>query len=135
VGVGVRGEDQQRYKIDEAFASGAMLLGRVTYEMFSAFWPTAPNDEGLADRMNGMPKYVVFTTLRSAKWNNTTIIKENVAEEIAKLKEKPGDDIVLYGSSELLRSLTNVPARDEIWYTDGNSGFYDIHPTNGVWPR
>ena len=112
--------------------------------------------------MNGMPKYVVFTTLRSAKWNNTTIIRENVAEEIdeglgdvvgrqsadldVKLLQRdrtgtaqydlpPGDDIVLYGSSELLRSLTNVPARDEIWYTDGNSGFYDIHLTNGVWPR
>jgi class 3 adenylate cyclase len=107
------GEDQQRFKIDEAYACGAMLLGRVTYEMFSAFWPTAPNDEGFADRMNGMPKYVVSTTLRSATWNNTTIIKGNVAEEIAKLKDEPGDDIVLYGSSELLRSLTKWGLIDE----------------------
>ena len=69
-------EEQQRFKIDEAYEVDAMLLGRVTYEIFAAFWPTAPNDEGFADRMNGMPKYVVSKNLKTASWQNTTIIND-----------------------------------------------------------
>jgi hypothetical protein len=60
-------EDQQRFKVDEVFQAGAILLGRMTYEIFAAFWPTAPKDEGFADRMNDIPKYVVSNALESRR--------------------------------------------------------------------
>jgi class 3 adenylate cyclase len=107
------GEDQQRYKIDEVFQAGAILLGRVTYEIFAAFWPTAPKDEGFADRMSDIPKYVVSKTLQSASWRNTTVIRENPVEAITELKQQPGGDIVLYGSCDLLNSLVGHDVIDE----------------------
>jgi dihydrofolate reductase len=64
------GADQQRYKAEERFEAGAILPGRVTYEIFAAFWPTAPSDEGFADRMNALPKYVVSKSLRTAGWQH-----------------------------------------------------------------
>jgi len=106
------GEDQQRFKADELFDAGAVLLGRVTYEMFAAFWPTAPKDEGFADRMNVIPKYVVSKNLKTAAWQNTTIIN-NPAEEIAALKRQPGGDVVLYGSADLFNSLIKYDLIDE----------------------
>src|SRR5262247_3431120 len=67
-------------------ASEAMLLGRVTYELFAAYWPYQTNNEfGIADKLNSQPKFVVSTTLEKAEWNNTTLIKGNVADEIRKL--------------------------------------------------
>ena len=63
-------EDQQRFKVDEVFAAGAILLGRVTYQIWATFWPDAPKDAGLADRVNALEKYVVSTTLREPTWNN-----------------------------------------------------------------
>ena len=107
------GEDQQRFKIDELNDAGALLLGRVTYEIFAAFWPTAPKDGGFADRMNGMPKYVVSGSLRTASWQNTTIIGEHPVERIRELKREPGQDIYLYGSSDLLNSLVRHDVIDE----------------------
>ena len=105
------GEDQQRFKVDELFQAGAILLGRVTYEIFAAFWPTAPKDDGFADRMNDIPKHVVSKTLETASWRNTEIIGDDPAEAITDLKRAPGGDIFLYGSGELLNSLI---ARDVI---------------------
>ena len=99
------GEDQQRYKAEELSEAAAILLGRVTYEIFAAFWPTAPNDEGFADRMNALPKYVVSKSLRTASWQNSTIIKGNPAEKVAELKQQSGGDILLFGSADLLDSL------------------------------
>jgi class 3 adenylate cyclase len=107
------GEDQQRFKIDEVFEAGAILLGRVTYEIFAAFWPTAPKDEGFADRMNSIPKYVVSKTLRSASWKNTTVLGGDPAEEVSRLKRQPGGDIMLYGSARLLTSLIRANLVDE----------------------
>jgi class 3 adenylate cyclase/dihydrofolate reductase len=107
------GEDQQRFKVSELFEAGAILLGRVTYEIFGAFWPTAPRDDGFADRMNDIPKYVVSKNLKTAAWKNSTIISGNAAEEIAELKRQPGGDIVLYGSADLLNSLIKHDLVDE----------------------
>jgi class 3 adenylate cyclase/dihydrofolate reductase len=107
------GEDQQRYKSEELSAAGAILVGRVTYEIFAAFWPTAPKDEGFADRMNALPKYVVSRTLRTASWQNSTIIGGEPAEEIAELKRRPGGDILLFGSADLLNSLIHHDVIDE----------------------
>ncbi len=82
--------------------SDAALLGRVTYQMFAAYWPTQTNNEfGVADKLNSQPKFVVSSTLDKAEWNNTTLIKGNVVEEIRALKQQPGGDIRLSGSATL----------------------------------
>jgi dihydrofolate reductase len=107
------GADQQRYKAEELLEAGAVLLGRVTYEIFAAFWPTAPKDEGFADRMNTIPKYVVSESLRTADWQNSTIIGGNPAGKIAELKQESGGDILLFGSADLLNSLINHDLIDE----------------------
>jgi class 3 adenylate cyclase/dihydrofolate reductase len=107
------GEDQQRYKIEELSQAGAILLGRVTYEIFALFWPTAPKDEGFANRMNSLPKYVVSQRLRAASWQNSSIIGGNPAERIAELKQQPGGDVLLFGSADLLNSLINDDLIDE----------------------
>lgn len=106
-------EDQQRFKVDELFAADALLLGRVTYQIFAAFWPTAPKDGGFADRMNGLPKYVASTSLKQAAWHNSTLIKGDAAGEIAKLKREPGGDIFIYGSADLVNSLISHDLIDE----------------------
>jgi class 3 adenylate cyclase len=107
------GADQQRYKAEELSEAGAILLGRVTYEIFAAFWPTAPSDEGFADRMNALPKYVVSKSLTTAGWQNSSIIKGNPAEMAATLKQQPGGDILLFGSADLLNSLIEHDLIDE----------------------
>jgi class 3 adenylate cyclase/dihydrofolate reductase len=107
------GEDQQRFKVDELFQAGAILLGRVTYEIFAAFWPTAPKDEGFADRMNDIPKYVVSKTLDSPSWRNTEVIRGDAVEAITDLKQEPGGDILLHGSGDLLNSLIGHDVIDE----------------------
>src|SRR5918996_2022229 len=107
------GEDQQRYKAEELLGAGAILLGRVTYEVFATFWPTAPKDEGFANRMNALPKYVVSRSLRTASGQNSTIIGGNPAEKVAELKRQPGGDILLFGSADLLNSLIKHGLVDE----------------------
>lgn len=107
------GEDQQRFKIDEVFQADAILLGRVTYDIFAAFWPTAPNDEGFADRMNSIPKYVVSKTLKAAAWNNTTVLTGDPMEEVAELKRQAGGDILLFGSAQLFNALAEADLIDE----------------------
>src|SRR5215207_5253882 len=97
-------EEQQKFKFDELFASDALLLGRVTYQAFAAAWPSMTDEVGFADRMNSMPKFVVSTTLDEAEWN-ASLIKENVAEAIAGLKQEPGQDILVFGSADLVHTL------------------------------
>ncbi len=93
----------------------AFLLGRVTYEIFAGFWPTQTHNEfGVADKLNSAPKYVVSTTLQKADWNNSTLIKSNVIEEIRRLKQQPGGKIGIIGSSVLVHSLLNAGLIDEI---------------------
>jgi dihydrofolate reductase len=109
-------------EMGEAIASGmadsdAMLLGRVTYEEFAAFWPSQEGgeDQEFADYMNNTPKFVVSETLQEPlEWNNSTLIKDNVAEEIAKLKQQPGKDISIVGSGTLVRSLLADGLLDEL---------------------
>jgi dihydrofolate reductase len=94
-----------QFKFDELFASDALLLGRVTYEGFAAAWPGRTDEQGFADRMNSIPKYVVSTTRSEAAWNNSRIIGENVIEAIQALKEQSGQDILVAGSGALLQTL------------------------------
>jgi class 3 adenylate cyclase/dihydrofolate reductase len=106
-------EDQQRFKIEELFAADAILFGRVTYQIFATFWPSAPRDEGFADRMNGLPKYVVSRTLTEAEWNNTVILRGDMAQEVSELKGQQGGDILIFGSADLVNSLMKHDLIDE----------------------
>jgi class 3 adenylate cyclase/dihydrofolate reductase len=106
-------EDQQRFKIEELLAADALLMGRVTYQIFAAFWPSAPGDEGWADRMNGIQKYVVSTTLETADWNNTVILRGDPSDEVSKLKQLHDGDILILGSADLVNSLMKHDLIDE----------------------
>jgi dihydrofolate reductase len=101
-----------RFKTDESFASDAHLLGRITYQGFAKVWPTRTGEEG-ADRMNDLPKYVVSTTLEKAEWNNSHVIKANVAEAVNLLKRQPGQDILVAGSATLVQTLIKENLVDE----------------------
>jgi dihydrofolate reductase len=97
-------------------ASDAMLMGRMLYEEWAAFWPKQDPDENpVAARMNGVRKYVVSTTLEEPlEWQNSTLIGDDVAEEITRLKEQPGKDISISGSPTLVRSLLEDGLLDEL---------------------
>lgn len=92
-----------RFKGEETNATDALLLGRVTYQGFAAAWPER-KDEG-APYFNSVRKYVVSKTLDKVEWNNSRLIKGNVVEEIAKLKQQEGQDILVYGSAMLVQTL------------------------------
>jgi dihydrofolate reductase len=107
-----RGAEGDKFKLDELMASDALLLGRVTFEGFAAAWPTRTGD--FADKFNTMRKYVVSTTLDDPSWSNSTVIKGDVAEEVAGLKEQPGGDILVNGSVQLVRTLLEHDLVDEL---------------------
>jgi dihydrofolate reductase len=107
-------EEAEKYKLDELFASDALLLGRVTYEGFAAAWPSVTDEQGFADKMNSLPKYVVSTTLEEPlEWNNSRLIKGNIAEEVSRLKQQPGQDITVHGSADLVHTLMQHDLIDE----------------------
>jgi dihydrofolate reductase len=101
--------------ITDAFgATGGLLLGRRTYEIFAAHWPNQPADDPLAGTMNRLPKYVVSTTLEEPlDWQNSALISSNVPDEIAKVKEQPGKEIQVIGSGELVQTLIQHDLVDE----------------------
>ncbi len=107
------GEESMLYKRDELFSSDVQLLGRVTYEGFAKAWPTMPDTGDFGERMNNMPKYVVSTSLTHAEWQNTAIISKNVVEEIQKLKEQSGQNILVAGSGKLVHALMQHHLVDE----------------------
>jgi dihydrofolate reductase len=109
-----RGEEGDRFKLDELTAADAQLLGRLTYEGFAAAWPTMQDEAGFADRMNSMPKYVVSTTLTEPDWENTTVISREVPDEVAKLKDRYERDILIAGSAKLVQSLVADDLIDEL---------------------
>jgi dihydrofolate reductase len=106
-----RGPEGDRFKLNEVMASEALLLGRVTYEEFAKAWPSRSGD--FADKFNGMPKYVVSTTLKDPEWNNSTVIDGNVAEAVAELKRDVEGDILVNGSVQLVQTLVEHDLVDE----------------------
>ena len=109
-----RGEEGNKFKLDEVFAVEAHLLGRVTYEGFAEAWPSRKDPMGFADRMNSMPKYVVSNTLENPTWDNTTVVKaDDVAGEVRKLKEGGDGDLLVAGSAQLVHALTESGLVDE----------------------
>ena len=107
-----RGEEGDKFKADETMESAALLLGRRTYEGFAAAWPE--RDGEFADKFNNMPKYVVSSTLDDPSWTNSTVLKGDLAEEIAKLKQDQDGDIVVHGSAQLAQALIEQELVDEL---------------------
>ena len=109
-----RGQEGDAFKVDELFASEALLLGRVTYQGFAQAWPSMGTDE-FGKRMNSIPKYVVSSTLTDAEaaWGPTTVISGDVVTEIAKLRDGPGGDLLVEGSSRLVHTLIQHNLVDE----------------------
>jgi dihydrofolate reductase len=98
-----RGDEGNAFKLEETMASEALLLGRTTYEGFAAAWPSREGE--FADKFNTMPKYVVSSTLESPEWTNTTVLRGDLAESVAELKERHEGDIVVHGSAMLTQAL------------------------------
>ena len=107
-----RGEEGNRFKLDEALSSAALLLGRVTYEGFAAAWPSREGE--FAEKFNTMPKFVVSSTLERPEWSNSTVLKGDVAEEVAKLRQEQDGDIVVHGSAQLVQALIEQDLVDEL---------------------
>src|SRR5213083_2348485 len=98
--------------LEEALGTAAMLMGRRTYEWFAARWPSRTGP--LADRLNSLPKYVVSSTLEDPGWNNTTVLKGDVVEEVSKLKQELNGEIVVAASFQLLHTLMEHDLVDEL---------------------
>jgi dihydrofolate reductase len=107
-----RGDEGDKFKLDETMSAEALLLGRVTYEGFAEAWPSREGE--FADKFNTMPKYVVSSTLEEPEWNNSTVLKGDVAEQVAKLKQEQDGDIVVHGSPRLVQTLVELDLVDEL---------------------
>jgi class 3 adenylate cyclase len=106
-------EELQGFIRDQFSSVDALLLGRTTYQIWAAFWPTAPDEGGFATQVNDLPKYVVSNTLKEAAWSNSTIISGDVASQVAELKRQPGKDILVEGSADLVAGLMEHDLVDE----------------------
>jgi dihydrofolate reductase len=105
--------EQQQYKLDEVLEAGSHLLGRVTYESFAGAWPQ--REGPFAEKMNTMPKHVVSSTLAEPlAWNNSTLIRGDVADEVGKLKQQDGGPILVAGSATLVHTLIENDLVDEL---------------------
>jgi dihydrofolate reductase len=102
-----------KYHSDLLANSDGLLLGRKTYEIFAAIWPPRSGKLGYGDKINSMAKYVASTTLRDLEWENSYLIEGDVAKGVAKLKERPGQDLVVYGGRALTQSLQEHDLIDE----------------------
>ena len=107
-----RGDEGDKFKLDEALSSEALLLGRVTYEGFALAWPSREGE--FAQKFNNMPKYVVSSTLEKPEWNNSTVLKGDVVQEVSTLKQAHEGDIVVHGSPQLVQALVENDLVDEL---------------------
>ena len=107
-----RGDEGDRFKLEEAIHSQALLLGRVTYAGFAAAWPSREGE--FADKFNSMPKYVVSSTLKDPAWSNSTVIDGDVPQEVARLRDEVDGDVVVHGSAQLVQTLVDHDLVDEL---------------------
>jgi dihydrofolate reductase len=107
-----RGDEGDRFKLEETMSSDALLLGRRTFDGFAAAWPSREGE--FADKFNSMPKYVVSSTLESPSWTNTTVLRGDWAVEVARLREKHERDVVVHGSATLVQALLDRDLVDEL---------------------
>jgi dihydrofolate reductase len=110
-----RGDEGEKFKGDELLAADAQLLGRVTYQGFAKAWPSMEGTGWFGEKMNSMPKFVVSTTLtdEQADWNNSTVIRDHVADNVLRLKKELARDILVAGSARLVQSLAEDDLVDE----------------------
>jgi dihydrofolate reductase len=106
-----RGDEGNKFKLDETMATDALLLGRITYQGFADAWPSRTGE--FADKFNSMPKFVVSKTLDKPDWNNTTVISGDIANEVARVKDQFANDIVVHGSPTLVNMLKDHDLVDE----------------------
>ena len=106
-------DEMQRFKRDELYEAAAVLLGRTTYEIWAAFWPSLADEDMFGRRVNAMPKYVVSRSLTRAHWNNTTVLSGEVGAEVAHLRQEVDGDILVVGSADLVAELSNLGLVDE----------------------
>jgi dihydrofolate reductase len=106
-----RGDEGDKFKLDEVMAADGLLLGRVTYEGFAEAWPSREGE--FADKFNGMVKYVASTTLDDPDWNNTTVLGGDVAGEVRKLKDEGDEELLVNGSAQLVQTLVEHDLVDE----------------------
>ena len=109
-----RGDEGDKFKLDELVDAEAQLLGRVTYEGFAKAWPSITDEAGFAAKMNSMPKYVVSSTLTNPEWQNTTVLSGDVAEEVSKLTQEVDGNILVAGSAQLVQALIDHDLVDEL---------------------
>lgn len=107
-----RGDEGNQFKLDELMNADVQLLGRVTYEGFAAAWPS--REGPFADKLNNDPKVLVSTTVTEPEWQNTTVVSENVVEEISKLKDETDGSILVSGSGTLVATLLEADLVDEL---------------------
>ena len=107
-----RGDEGDRFKLDETMQSDALLLGRETYEGFASSWPGREGE--FADKFNNMPKYVVSSTLSDPDWTNSTVLEGDVAESVSKLKAEQDGEIAVHGSAQLVQELLEHDLVDEL---------------------
>ena len=106
-------EEFMRFVSESTLGSGALLLGRKTYDIFAAHWPNTPADDAIGVHFNRIPKYVASRKRRTLSWSGTTQLEGNVAEAVAALKREPGGDIQVWGSSDLVQTLIEHDLVDE----------------------
>jgi dihydrofolate reductase len=113
-------EEFNQYAIDLLSKVDALLFGKVTYQLMADYWPAAAtnpstpkSDVEIADKMNNLPKIVFSKTLQEVKWNNSRLVKDNIAEEISKMKQQPGKDMVIFGSGSIVSTLMQHGLIDE----------------------
>jgi dihydrofolate reductase len=109
-----RGEDGDKFKLDETLEADALLLGRRTYEGFAAAWPSRTDEAGFADKFNSMPKYVVSSSLKDPEWNNSRVLEGDVVEEVTKLRREIDGIIQVPGSNQLVHALIENDLVDEV---------------------
>jgi len=108
----VWGDELEKYSIEQSKSTGMLLFGRVTYEGMASYWPSQKGE--IADFMNTIPKIVFSKTMKKAEWNNTTLVKGNAVEEVAKLKRQSGKNMFVFGSANLSSTLLEHDLFDEI---------------------
>jgi dihydrofolate reductase len=107
-----RGEEGDKFKLDETMGSDALLLGRKTYEGFAEAWPS--RDGEFADKFNTMRKYVVSSTLQSPEWSNSTVLSGDLVEDVTRIREEHDGDVVVHGSAQLVQGLLEDDLVDEL---------------------
>ena len=109
-------EEFNEFAVHQVNTADGLIFGRVTYELMASYWPTPAaqaDDPIVAEKMNTMPKIVFSRTLNTVGWNNTRLVKGDAAEEISKIKQQPGRDLLIFGSADLASNLTNLGLIDE----------------------